>query len=71
MFNFFLQLAKPRGKSGSHGTRHVFTCKASYSLHGKKVAEFSNERKCFILLTFQQISPRLSELSSTLWSDNK
>jgi len=43
LFNDLLILAKPRGKGGSHGAGHMFTCKASYPLLGKKVAEFSNE----------------------------
>lgn len=56
-FHFVLfQLAKPRGKGGTHGTGHMFTCKASYSLLGKKVAEFSNDCKCSDVCLFQDYS---------------
>jgi len=44
LFNDLLILAKPRGKTGVHGSHaHMFACKASYTLLNKKVAEFSND----------------------------
>lgn len=55
LFNDLLILAKPRGKSGTYGSGHIFSCKASYSLLGKKVAEFSNEHYAHGVLLLQKI----------------
>ncbi|XP_057296580.1 IQ motif and SEC7 domain-containing protein 3-like isoform X2 [Hydractinia symbiolongicarpus] len=44
LFNDLILLAKPRGKSGAHGSSgHIFSCKSSYTLLNMRVAEFSNE----------------------------
>jgi len=45
LFNDLLLLAKARSKPGPHGSGHFFSMKASYSLLGMQVAEFTNERK--------------------------
>ncbi|XP_047146461.1 IQ motif and SEC7 domain-containing protein 1 isoform X1 [Hydra vulgaris] len=50
LFNDLLLLAKPRGKTGVHGSGHVFSCKASFSLLEKCVAVFSNENYKFGIL---------------------
>lgn len=58
LFNDLLILAKPRGKGGMHGSGHLFSCKGSFPLLGKKVAEFNNEHYPFGVILLQKLDDK-------------